>query len=93
MLRDYGDLVSSIERIRDDRRHDERAREAGKVLRAPLHECADTLERFADAVEADDEASAKVTRAFDRLGRTLQLLFGDEAGMRSLLRHLAAPRF
>lgn len=92
MLHDYGELVTSIERIADDRRHDDRAREAGKVLRAPLHECADTFERFADAVEADDEASAKVTRAFDRLGRTLQLLFGDEADMRNVLRRLSIRR-
>jgi len=88
MLRDYGDLVSSIERIADDGKHDARAREAGRIIRAPLHECSDTLERFAEAVEADEEASAKVTRAFDRLGRTLQLLFGDAAtrDWRSLLR-------
>jgi hypothetical protein len=79
MLHDYGELVTSIERVADDRRHDERAREAGRVINAPLHECADTLERFAEAVEADDEASAKVSRGVDRLGRTLQLLFGDTA--------------
>jgi hypothetical protein len=88
MLRDYGDLVSSIERIRDDRRHDAEAREAGRIINAPLHECAETLQRFGEAVEADEEATAKLSRGFERLGRTLQFLFGDAAAhdWRSLLR-------
>jgi hypothetical protein len=88
MLRDYGELVSSIERIADDGRHDARAREVGRTINAPLHECSETLQRFAEAVEADDEASAKLSRAFERLGRTLNLLFGDAASRdwRTLLR-------
>jgi hypothetical protein len=77
MLHDYGTLVADIERIDDDKRHDERARQAGRTLRAPLDACGDTFARFFEAVDGDDRAKAILSRGFERLGRTLELLFGD----------------
>jgi len=92
LLHDYGALVADIERISDDRRHDERARQAARVARAPLFACGATLQRFFEAVEADESANAKLTRGFERLGRTLRLLFGDDESLelRQLLVRLHA---
>jgi len=90
MLHDYGALVADIERIGDDARHDESAREAGRTLRAPLNACGDTFARFFEAVDGNDEAKAKVSRGFERLGRTIELLFGDADSheLRALVAHL-----
>jgi hypothetical protein len=53
-----------------------RAREARRVMAAPLHACSGALSRFGEAVEHDEAAQAHLQRALDRLARTLQLLFG-----------------
>src|SRR4051812_41006431 len=51
MLQSFGALLVEIERIPDDRRHDQRAAEARDRMFAPLIACGDSFERFADAVE------------------------------------------
>ena len=69
-----------------------RAREARRVMAAPLHACSGALSRFGEAVERDEAAQAHLQRALDRLARTLQLLFGDAAApdLRALLAHIAS---
>jgi len=87
MMRDFGDLLVQIERIDDDADHDARARDAARRLQEPLIGCADTLQRFGQAVQADPEASAHFERGVERLGRTLGILF-DVDGRRLAPRDL-----
>lgn len=81
------------ERLAGRYRHDERAREAGRTLRAPLNACGDTFARFFEAVDGDDRAKAILSRGFERLGRTLELLFGDADSyeLRALVTRLRSP--
>jgi hypothetical protein len=95
MLEDLGATLVMIERIDDDAAHDRRARQAHKRLSAPLIACEETFEQFDHAVANDPEASAILERGFVRLGRTLQILIGEEPehdfvfAPRSMLRRLA----
>jgi hypothetical protein len=78
-LRDLGELVVELQRIDDPSRHAARARQANRTMAAPLSACQADLSRFADAVERDAEASARLERGLERLERTLNLLFGTSA--------------
>ena len=78
MARDWAELLVLIERIDDDRRHDERARQAAKRIHKPLLDCAAAFERFSDAVAKDPEASELLERGVTRLSRTLEILFGGK---------------
>lgn len=80
MMKQFGDLLVEIERIHDDRAHDARARKANHKLRKAFKRCERTAERFAEAVERNPRARAKLERGVDRLGRTLEIIFsGAEA--------------
>ncbi|MBZ0230756.1 MAG: hypothetical protein K8M05_00270 [Deltaproteobacteria bacterium] len=81
MLHAFGATLVTIERVADDAAHDARARVARDRIQRPLVECAETWERFAEAVENDREASETLERGLTRFGRTLEILFGD-AGRR-----------
>jgi hypothetical protein len=83
MMKEFGDTLVLIERISDERAHDRRARLAGKRIRRPLQRCENDIARFVTAIEGSPEASALVERGGERLGRTLELIFGAE-GMTSL---------
>jgi hypothetical protein len=72
-----GDTVAMIESIRDDERHDKRAREAREAMFAPLRACQTDLLEFAQAVSEDEQATALMNRAGERLGRTIDIIFGD----------------
>jgi hypothetical protein len=76
MARDWAELIVLIERIDDDRAHDDRARLAGKRIREPLERCQSSFERFGRAIEADPEAAAILDRGVKRLSRTFELIFG-----------------
>jgi hypothetical protein len=89
MLEAFGATLVTIERIDDDAAHDRRAGVARDRIQAPLLACAETFAEFAEAVEADPEASAILERGVTRLGRTLEILFGESRGARALL---DAPR-
>lgn len=80
MLEAFGATLVTIERIHDDDAHDARARLARDRIQKPLLDCAETWEKFADAVENDPEASATLQRGVERLGRTLEILFGESEG-------------
>jgi hypothetical protein len=75
MLQSFGALLVEIERIPDDRVHDQRAREARDRMFAPLAACQDDLARFGEAIEASPEANAAFDRGMERFGRTLSILF------------------
>jgi hypothetical protein len=77
---EWAHLLVLIERIDDDRKHDDRARLAARRIHAPAIACQRTFQRFADAVEDDEAASARLQRGVDRLGRTLEILFGQDGG-------------
>lgn len=80
MAKDWAALLVAIERIDDDRAHDDRARLAARRIHAPLAACAPTFERFGRAVEADPEARVRLERAMTRLGRTFEILLGGGGG-------------
>lgn len=85
LLHDWGATLMTIEKISDDDDHDERARTARDRIITPLVECADGWEEFLTAVEQDKEASLLVSRAFERLDRTLQIIFeGASLDLRTL---------
>ena len=92
MMKEFGDTLTVIERIDDDAAHDERARLAGKRIRKPLARCERDLQRFFAAVERNPEASALMERGSERLGRTLELIFGPEGnGFSGSLSELFMP--
>ena len=76
ILRLFGSLLVSIERIEDDAEHDERAAEAAEVLHATMADCDDDWDAFLAAVSADPEANELMLRGFARLGRTATILLG-----------------
>ncbi len=75
MLQSFGTLLVEIERIPEDHRHDERARQARDRMFAPLTDCAERFQRFADAISANPEANAAFERGLERFARTLSILF------------------
>lgn len=79
MLKNFGDTIALIERIDDDRTHDDRARVARDRVVRPIVACEDTWEQFALAVADDEEALALVVRAGDRLSRTLAIILPSGA--------------
>ena len=79
LLGELGDTVALIERIPDDRAHDERARMARDRIQKPVRACENDWQRFSDSIEADPEARALVDQAMIRLNRTLEILFGNTA--------------
>jgi hypothetical protein len=80
----YGELIALIERIEDDRAHDERARRARERITKPTIACQRDWERFARAVEQDPEATERLQRAGQRLSRTLEILFGARVELADL---------
>lgn len=92
MMKEFGETLVVIERIADDEAHDNRARKAGQRIRKPLVKCERDLQRFFAAVERNPEASKLMERGSERLGRTLELIFGAEGkGWSASLPELLAP--
>ncbi len=78
----FGATLVVIEKIPDDKQHDQRAREAAKRLHPPLIACDRPANRFFDAVNRDPEARKRFEHGVQRLDRTLQILFGEESAAR-----------
>jgi hypothetical protein len=98
MVAAFAETLVTIERIDNDEAHDARARLARDRIQKPLLDCAETWQEFAEAVDNDPEASKTLERGVERLGRTLEILFGeseDERGragaQREPLRGLGMP--
>jgi hypothetical protein len=90
MLEDFGDTITMIERIKDDDKHDDRAFKARERMWAPLVDCADDMQRFFDAIEKSEEASAILERTMERVDRTIGIIFsGKHLDLRHLPRSLA----
>ena len=85
MLGDFGDTIATIERIKDDDKHDARARLARD--RWDREACVHDWQEFDDAIQASPEAQEMIQYAADRLGRTFQIIFSG-AGTPDLLRGL-----
>jgi hypothetical protein len=73
----WGSTLAEIETIRDDDKHDARARVARDRIRKPVLACAQTWSRFAEAVQNDEQASEMVERFGERMGRTMEIIFGE----------------
>ncbi len=74
MMHDWGATLVLIERIDDDRAHDERAGLAGRRLHRELGRCAEPLEEFFNAVDNDPEAAETLEHGLIRLNRTLEII-------------------
>jgi hypothetical protein len=72
---EFADTIATIEQIRDDKKHDDRARLARDRLVEPVRGCEEDWFHFWEAVADDPEANALVERFFQRLGRTLEIIF------------------
>jgi hypothetical protein len=93
MLQAFGATLVTIERIADDAAHDRRARVARDRIQKPLLDCAETWEEFAEAVENDPEASETLERGMTRLGRTLEILFGESDRALAPMQRLSPLRY
>jgi hypothetical protein len=92
LMHEFTDMLVAIERIDDDRKHDERARRARTDMWAPLAACSSDLNKFAEAIENNEKAIEKYSRGVERFARTLEILFGEDAASlrpRSLLKLLS----
>lgn len=78
LLGEWGETLAAIERISDDRKHDDRARLARDRIQAPLIRCSRELQRFGNAIEANPEASAMMQRFSVRFNRTIEIIFGGK---------------
>ena len=78
ILGDFGSTIVTIEKISDDRKHDERARLARDRMQRPWIECQAEWYAFWMAVDEDPEASELANRAADRLGRTFEIIFSSK---------------
>ena len=78
IMKQFGQLLVLIERIEDDAQHDARAKQAARKLRGAMLRCEPHWERFFLAVERDPKARARFERGVERLGRTLEILFGSK---------------
>jgi hypothetical protein len=84
LLGDWGATIAAIERIPDDKKHDDRARLARDRIRKPLRACEADWIRFGNAVENNPEASAIVERFSIRLNRTIEIIFSGMPRMKLL---------
>jgi hypothetical protein len=75
---ELGETIAMIEKIRDDDRHDDRARVARDRILGTLTGCHQEWGDFAEAVAGNPAASRLVDHAGERLSRTLEILFGGD---------------
>jgi hypothetical protein len=83
LLGEWGDTIAAIERIPDDKKHDDRARLARDRMRAPVLACAGDWNAFNHAVERNPAAKALVERFAERLQRTFEII-GSGASLADL---------
>jgi hypothetical protein len=77
MLGELGGTIQLIEWIDDDDAHDARAQLARDRIGEPLRACEQTWMEFFEAVDNDPAADALLERGVERLGRTLEIIFGE----------------
>ena len=88
ILGDFGSTIVAIEKISDDKKHDERARLARDRMQQPWIKCQSDWQAFWVAVDEDPDASELANHALDRLGRTFEIIFSSTDPDRVQLRHL-----
>jgi hypothetical protein len=74
----FGDMLATIERIPDDAKHDKRAEKARDRLQKPAIKCGRDWNRFGEAVANDPKAVELLERFNERLGRTFEIIFGND---------------
>ena len=74
---DFGDMLATIERIRDDDKHDRRAEKARERLQKAVFACARDWNRFGEAVSNDPKAIELLENFNERLSRTFEIIFGS----------------
>jgi hypothetical protein len=79
MFGEWGGTLVEIEKIKDDDKHDARARVARDRLVEPLRACEDDWLRFAEAVDSDPAATELLMTAAERLNRTIEIIIGGGA--------------
>ena len=79
MVSELAQTIVLIEKIPDDKKHDDRARVARDRISAPTRACERDWQRFGQAVQGNREAKQKVDRAMVRLNRTFEIIFGGKA--------------
>lgn len=84
ILGDWGETVAMIEQISDDTKHDARARLARDRIRGPINACSRDVMAFTEAVKRDPKASALLEQTMERVGRTLEIIFGTRLDGRAL---------
>lgn len=84
MFGDFGDMLATIERIKDDDKHDRRAEVARDRIRRPVIACARDWNRFGEAVSGDPKASELLEHFNERLGRTFEIIFSGTSGFELL---------
>ncbi len=72
MLGNFGSTIALIERIKDDEKHDERARLARDRWNATI--CVEDWAAFDEAIQESPEAQEMIQHAADRLGRTFEII-------------------
>lgn len=77
MLKNFGDLLVTIETIKDDTDHDHRAEQARTKFQGHTKRCGSTWALFFEAIEHNDEASQLVENGSFRISRTIEILFGN----------------
>lgn len=85
---EFGETIAMIEKIRDDDKHDNRARQARDRIFDSVASCSDTWVEFFEAVDNDPDAAHTMQVAGERLSRTLEILFGSDS-----LKKLDLPAF
>lgn len=78
LLGELGGTIQLIERIDNDDAHDARARLARQRIAKPLQECEQTWMEFFMAVDDDPAAKQLLDNGAQRLGRTLEIIFGED---------------
>jgi hypothetical protein len=77
ILGDFGSTIVTIEKISDDKKHDERARLARDRMQAPWIACQSEWQRFWTAVDSDPEAAELANHAAERVSRTFEIIFSS----------------
>lgn len=77
MFGEFGGTLATIEKVSDDDEHDARAHLARDRMVQPWIDCIDSWARFGEAIEDNPEAGDLFDRGVERIGRTLEIIFGE----------------
>jgi hypothetical protein len=79
ILGEFGETIVTIEKIRDDDKHDDRAMLARDRLQKPWRACERDWNRFWEAVENDEDAAELMMYFSERLNRTFEIILSGSS--------------